>query len=383
MEDYLIYIWLGMTFVLGTIVGSGLNVAIYRLPLEKSILWPSSRCGVCYQPVRWYDNLPLLSYWVLRGRCRACGTPYSMRYFLIELFTGLVFAGLFYLDIVVNVSDLLSLRQMHTSIQLGAIPLSAWGYWAGHCVLVSFLIITSFCDLDHREIPLNITVTGTIAGVIWSVLFPWPWPNERFDWEWVERRNTEVQQRLHKGIPPSVAAREAAQREGRDPFQPQLLIGAQPWPVWYPLPAWAPAGSWRLGLLTSLAGIAAGTLTLRGVRFLFGLGRGKEGLGLGDADLMMMAGSFLGWQATLLAFFVSVFPALAVGLVQILFRGRQDLAFGPPLALGILTTVLGWRWLGPHFQILFFNEGMLLFLGVFGAVFMFLASFVLRKIRPA
>ncbi len=92
----LVYYWLFVTFVLGAAVGSFLNVCIARMPLEKSILWPGSRCGSCFQRIRWYDNLPLLSYLWLRGRCRTCGARFSPRYLLVELATGLCFAGLFY-----------------------------------------------------------------------------------------------------------------------------------------------------------------------------------------------------------------------------------------------------------------------------------------------
>src|SRR5579871_6075873 len=92
--------------VFGAIVGSFLNVCIYRIPREKSILWPGSHCGRCLQPIRWYDNVPLLSYWILRGRCRNCGASYSMRYFLVELLTGAAFAGLFYLEAMRNVHHL-------------------------------------------------------------------------------------------------------------------------------------------------------------------------------------------------------------------------------------------------------------------------------------
>src|SRR4051794_14834977 len=98
--------WLVALFVLGAIVGSFLNVCIYRLPPEKSIFWPAgSRCGNCYQAIRWYDNLPLVSYWLLRGRCRTCGARFSMRYFFIELLTGLCFAGLFYVEVVDNIHE--------------------------------------------------------------------------------------------------------------------------------------------------------------------------------------------------------------------------------------------------------------------------------------
>ena len=78
-----VYVWLIGVFVIGAVVGSFINVCVARLPLEKSILWPGSRCGKCLQPVRWYDNVPLVSYWLLRGRCRSCGERFSIQYFLV------------------------------------------------------------------------------------------------------------------------------------------------------------------------------------------------------------------------------------------------------------------------------------------------------------
>src|SRR5262249_40383036 len=95
--------WILLVFVVGVCVGSFLNVLIARLPLEKSVLWPGSHCGKCFQPIRWYDNLPLISYVWLRGRCRSCGASYSVRYFLVELLTGLGFVGLFWAEIVENI----------------------------------------------------------------------------------------------------------------------------------------------------------------------------------------------------------------------------------------------------------------------------------------
>src|SRR5262249_6103182 len=164
-------------FVLGTLVGSLLNVCIHRLPLEKSIIWPGSRCSHCLQPIRWYDNIPLVSYLLLRGRCRVCGTKFSARYFLIELLTGLSFVGLFYLEVVRDVHGL-----DRDGIQVGRLQLlwfptwQAWVVFGFHAVLVCFLIVASFCDLDYREIPFSITIPGTVVGLIGAVLFPWPWP---------------------------------------------------------------------------------------------------------------------------------------------------------------------------------------------------------------
>src|SRR6516162_9946521 len=99
----MLFFWLITLFLLGACVGSFLNVCIYRMPLEKSVLWPGSRCGHCLQAIRWYDNLPLVSYLVLRGRCRECGVKFSMRYFWVEVLTGLCLAGIFYLDVYENV----------------------------------------------------------------------------------------------------------------------------------------------------------------------------------------------------------------------------------------------------------------------------------------
>jgi leader peptidase (prepilin peptidase)/N-methyltransferase len=275
-----------MMFVLGTIVGSLLNVCIYRIPLEKSILWPGSRCGHCLQAVRWYDNLPLVSYWLLRGRCRTCGTRFSMRYFFVELFTGLCFAGLFYLEILQNAHDMPALAGQRARMDLMRFPTwQAWMVFIYHSVLASFLIVTTFCDLDYREIPLSLTLTGTVLGLIGATLFPWPWPNK-----------------LAAPAPPNL----------------RLLVGLYPWPVWWPLPDWLPAGSWQLGLATGVAGVLFGTIMLRAVRFLFSMGLGVEALGLGDADLMMMAGAFLGWQPLVVAFFVSVLPGLFFAAVHFL-----------------------------------------------------------------
>jgi prepilin signal peptidase PulO-like enzyme (type II secretory pathway) len=76
---------------IGAAVGSFLNVVVYRVPMGGSILWPSSQCRVCHSPIRWFDNIPVLSWFILRGRCRDCGTAISPRYPLVEALTALLF----------------------------------------------------------------------------------------------------------------------------------------------------------------------------------------------------------------------------------------------------------------------------------------------------
>jgi leader peptidase (prepilin peptidase) / N-methyltransferase len=357
-------------FVLGTIVGSLLNVCIHRLPLEKSIIWPGSRCGHCLQAIRWYDNIPLLSYLLLRGRCRACGTRYSPRYFLIELLTGLSFAGLFYLEVVRDVHGL----DPH-GIQVGRIErlsLPTWQAWAVfgyHALLVCFLIVASFCDLDYREIPFSITIPGTVIGLVGALLFPWPWP---YPYTWDGR------------FDPTQAVKDMSQGTEWWAVNPNLgpKSGLYPWPFWGPLPDWcAPGGNWQTGLITGVMGALVATLLLRAIRFLFGLGLGIEALGLGDADLMMMAGSFLGWQPIVVAFFVGVFVGLIFGVAQLVFQGDNMMPFGPSLAVGVVITFLCWQWIGPKVQMPFFNGFVILALSILGGVLMFVASYALRITR--
>src|SRR5205814_9918653 len=166
-----------------------------------------------------------------------------------------------------------------------------------HALLFSLLLGAAVCDLDWREIPLGITVPGTIIGLLGAVLLPWPWP-------W----------------PPEQALPVAPPQISSDMAWPLGIIreGIYAWPPRGPLPEWmAPGGNWQTGLATGLAGALVGTFMLRIVGYLFGKGLGKEALGLGDADLMMMAGAFLCWQVIVVGLFVGDCLALIVGDYQL------------------------------------------------------------------
>jgi leader peptidase (prepilin peptidase)/N-methyltransferase len=151
--------------------------------------------------------------------------------------------------------------------------------------------------------------------------------------------------------------------------------------VWYPLSEWFPAGSWQLGLVTGLAGAAAGNVVLRVVRYVFSLGRGIEGLGIGDADLMMMAGSFVGWQVILVAFFAGVFPALLFGVVQVVTRGKQVMPFGPSLAAGVMIALLCWPLIADRVWVLLSDVWMLGFFGFVAPLLLLTTAFILRLAR--
>lgn len=345
-------------FVVGASVGSFLNVAIARLPLEKSLLWPNSRCGNCLQSIRWYDNLPLLSYVMLAGRCRTCGQKYSIGYFFVELTTALGFVALFCLEVVWNVHD----WPGHTiySAQLGNFPWTSWLGFSWHALLFSFLMVASVCDLKSREIPLQLTLTGTLIGLIGSALMPWPFPRDSG---------------LTLPFPPPPA--------GMEFVHPRTVIhqGIHAWPFWGPLPSWSGEGEFLTGLLTGVIGALVGTFFLRTVGFLFSKGLGKEALGLGDADLMMMAGSFLGWQIVVVAFFLSVAPALVFGIILMIVRNDNSLPFGPSLAFSVLATSLGWRWMPVPMREYFFTQEIVVLAAIFGATMMFVMAFAIRVYR--
>lgn len=359
----MLYYSLLLVFVVGLIVGSFLNVAITRLPLEKSLIWPGSRCGACHQRIRWLDNLPLISYLWLRGRCRSCGTKFSPQYFLVELFTGLGFVGLFYVEVVVNHHE-----WYDPTPGMSARGFYHWYFWAAfgyHAVLFSLLTAASVTDLNGREIPLPLTLTGTAIGLLGATLMPWPWP-------WTPASATPVPG-------PGIAV-------GWEWMIPAggLREGVQPWPFWGPLPEWcAPGGNWQTGLATSVVGALVGTFMMRAMGFLFSAGLGKEALGLGDADLMMMIGSFLGWQIVVVAVFVSVIPAAFFGVIQLIVHRDNSLPFGPSLAAGSLITYGCWRWRPEELQMFLFSWKALLALSIFAAVFLFASSLVIRTARPS
>jgi len=134
-------------FLLGAIVGSFLNVCIVRMPHEQSVVTPRSHCVRCKKTIPWYDNIPFLSYLILRGRCRSCGQKISPRYFFVELLTAFVFFGLYrYYGI--------------TSV--------LWPY----LVMVSGFIVATFVDFEHRIIPDEISVGGMFIGMAFSLFIP-------------------------------------------------------------------------------------------------------------------------------------------------------------------------------------------------------------------
>lgn len=143
---YILYLL--FVFIFGAIVGSFLNVCICRLPKAESVVAPPSHCPHCNYRICWYDNIPILSYILLKGKCRACKEAISVKYPLVELLNGLLTAALFW----------------------------RFGYSATFAALFIFcsaLVVITFIDLEHQIIPDEISLSGIVLGFLFSFILPW------------------------------------------------------------------------------------------------------------------------------------------------------------------------------------------------------------------
>jgi len=139
-----------LVFLFGATLGSFLNVVICRLPEDQSIVKPRSRCPACGQSISWYDNIPILSFFLLRRRCRGCGEKISWRYPLVEFVTAALASALWW----------------------------RWGLskeMAVHFAFSASLVAVTFIDIDHRIIPNEISLPGILIGFACSFLWEGMW----------------------------------------------------------------------------------------------------------------------------------------------------------------------------------------------------------------
>jgi leader peptidase (prepilin peptidase)/N-methyltransferase len=134
-------------FIFGSIIGSFLNVCIYRLPKGRSIIFPGSHCPNCTAAIRWYDNVPILSYIFLGGKARCCKARISFRYFIVEILTASAYLALF--------------------VFFALTP-----KFFAYVIMVSGLIVATFVDFEIQEIPDEVSVGGLVVGLIVAIAFP-------------------------------------------------------------------------------------------------------------------------------------------------------------------------------------------------------------------
>jgi leader peptidase (prepilin peptidase)/N-methyltransferase len=313
--------------VFAALLGSFLNVCISRMPRGESIVFPASHCPVCNTPIRPIDNIPLLSFLLLRGRCRACRAPISWRYPLVEAL----------------------------AVAVGALVLWHLGpTWAGLRVFLFGLamVAVAFTDLETRRIPDRITLPGIVAAL---VLAP----------DGLSRGSLgALAGALAFGLLSRLRSRDAAP-EPPDPEDDDVVEPAERRRLdAYWAAAWgallgrqlavvdtavlsSSGSSWAWHLLSQVDGPVAGCLVTGGVFFLVAwvshvLLR-KTGLGGGDIKLAGLIGATLGASGGLVAAFLGIVAGGVVAVVLLVARLRQFgqyLPFGPFLAAGGLAAGL-------------------------------------------
>ena len=382
-----------VVFLIGACLGSFVNWAIYTLAWRPRPISPWSRVPPDAPPRRAAHRIPVFGWFLMRREAARHGRGFWIRPLLLELGLGLALAALYWWEV-----ERMALVQDQVGFPI-APPLGVLHLqFAAHVLLLCWMLAASFIDVDEKIIPDEITVSGTLLGLVVATLVPmsllphvaerlqapvvgmllrnaggmpvpgpngqplflepttaiapaaWPptWGAPRH-WEslaialacywlwcfalapriWRGRRGAAFALRL-------IAAR--LRRElSRPPLVWLLLVGTAAI-----VGAWAIGeGAWA-GLLTSLVGLVASGGIVWAVRLMGTAALRREAMGFGDVTLMMMVGTFLGWQACLIAFFLAPFAALLIGIAQFVLRRDDVIPYGPFLCLASATVVVAW-----------------------------------------
>ena len=255
-----------LALLFGLLIGSFLNVCIYRWPLDLSVVQPRSHCTGCEKTIAWYDNVPVLSFFALRGRCRHCHEKISWRYPVVELSVALFWFYWVY--------------------SYGATLLAA-----KMCIFTALCIGLVFTDLEELILPDEMTIGGTIMGLVFAWFVP-------------------------------VA----------DYMASLLQAFGFPLPTRY------------LSLVESALGAGLPALFLFGGGWLYEKIRHREGLGFGDVKLIAMVGAFLGLRAALFTLILGSLSGSVIGYAYIKAKGEDpstyELPFGSFLGVSAIVIAL-------------------------------------------
>lgn len=352
-----------LAFLSGTLIGSFLNVCIHRWPRDLSVVWPGSHCVTCGHGIAWYDNIPLLSYVVLHGRCRHCLAPVAWRYPVVELLTGLAFAVCAWRW---GISPLAAKFMLFAAMNVGMI----------------------FADYETRLLPDEFTKGGIWIGLGLAVLIPFeagaaPVVAEVLRWWSLPAAQTVAagiagplvffgalglvfrsrckeclrQVRWYDNIP--LLSRillhgrcrycRAAINWSELPFEAMAAMGVALSSMWL----FGPPGvgmqpfsgvelpKWALSLLESALGAGIASLALWMTGWLMTRIKKKEMLGFGDVKMVGMMGAFLGLGQAMVAIALGNFMGLVLGGGWMLWRGKDTSSYYLPLGSFLGIAAIG------------------------------------------
>ncbi|OHB58290.1 MAG: hypothetical protein A2Y07_04130 [Planctomycetes bacterium GWF2_50_10] len=368
-----VWIWVIFVFALGCSIGSFLNVVIWRLPRGMSLAHPPSSCPGCKERIKFYDNIPLVSWLVLGGKCRCCKSPISPRYIIIEFITGLVHVGVFAAYFVWGTrSALVGMEQFANG---------GWLIFLVHITLISALIAASAIDLELWIIPISICWFVTAVGIAGAATAGFV-----IDPEYIRANGLLPFAKGGVGaaaigagigmiisnlllmtgvIKPSYAQYNENETDLTMPqaddarynhrvevlreivfLLPILVCGAGLYwaaknneavrDLWGKLDSFAVFN----GFAGALWGYFCGAGIVWATRILGTLGFGKEAMGLGDVHLMGAAGTIIGPGMAVVAFFIAPFVGLMWALYQLIFKKTRQIPYGPFLSLAICAVMI-------------------------------------------
>lgn len=307
-------------FVLGSMIGSFLNVCIVRMPQEKSIVFPASHCVHCQRSIAWHDNIPIFGWLMLMGKCRHCKGSIAYLYPVVELLTGIVFV-LFYKAF---------------GLQMVLLP---YLFMAG-CFIVSTIV-----DLKHRIIPDEISIGGMFFGIGFSILVPALHAQE-FPNVLLAGFIAGLIVLLCLGlilIYPIFCKHLMEEQDPSDDREIKVLVACSLLAIalinFFMLQIPGAILPFALSLSAALSGYIIGG----GIIYVMGLMGDiifkKESMGGGDVKLMALVGAFLGWKLAVLTFFLAPFFGAVFGIIEKIRTKDSTIAYGPFLVAGALVSL--------------------------------------------
>jgi len=386
-------------FILGSCVGSFLNVVVWRLPRGENLSYPPSHCPKCNKPLKFYDNLPIIGWIKLAGKCRFCREPISVRYPIVETITALLFVFyyvMFYMLGFAPCAPATPMPAIGDRIPLHGPPLvfsQTWPVYALYMLMICGLLAASLVDFELFIIPIQIpwviagagaivhaiidrpTMPGALntnpavaalgaggaIGLLASIAlfhlkhipqsFPLGDPLLDIDRDAAQREIDEARRSGQEipDLPPHYSSAEIRSEMRKEMLflMPPMLMAAIVWLLVTRVTsinqAWMGVQChWLTGLCGAIFGALVGAFVVWITRILGTLGFGRVAMGLGDVHLMLGVGAVIGAGASTVAFFIAPFFGIILAVYLLLTGKRRELPYGPYLSMATAFILISY-----------------------------------------